>query len=799
MNRLFLSSLIAFFSLTANAKLVINEVMQSNIDCIMDDFNEFPDSWVEIYNPSNSAVNLQYFYISLTDSKEGAYKLPNRTIAANGYELIYCDKEGKDMHADFRLESGKDGSVYLLNSLGSVVDSYVKMKKQPAPNISYGRETDGSKTLGYMLKPTPKAANTGGIVDNKKILGEPVFSMGGQVFTENKTISLSVTLPDDAPSGTVIRYTTDGSEPTAASPLFPSSPLTVKSSLVIRAKLFCDGWLSPRSTVNSYLFHARRQTLPVISIVTDNKYFYDSKLGIYVEGSFSTKQKNYEYDWRRPVNIEYFAESGHAADMNQLCETRIQGGATRNNKFKSLAVYANKRFGEKRFNYEFFPEVKPGLNEFKSILLRNSGNDFDYLYFRDAAIQQNAATNCDLDWQAWQPAVVYLNGKYLCMLNIRERSHEDNIYSNYDGLEDIDLIENYYDLKQGTMDSFNELKAFYSADANPENTNMDNYTRLMDIDEFINLMAINTFHNNLDFPGNNIVYWRPRTANGKWRWIMKDTDFGLGLYGRSYQYKYLHWLYDPDFDMNNRWGNESRCTRLFRRLMADARFKDRFIDRLVVFMGSFLNGDGLGQTIDYMYDKIKVEYPYHRKLINQWWPNHQEEVNNAKNWAKNRTTFMKDYLKSYFNIQGTLKSIMVNKTFDGDISNYRFSLNHTWLKTGQYSGELFSGREVTVSAEPVNEDVEPIGGWMVTVSRLGKNEETVYRGTTASFIMPADATTVIVEALRETTGIESVENVQPQDSNSQQIFSIDGKRVSSPSKSGIYIIKEGNRVRKVLN
>ena len=41
--------------LTANAQLVINELMQSNIDCLMDDLKEFPDSWVELYNPSDFA------------------------------------------------------------------------------------------------------------------------------------------------------------------------------------------------------------------------------------------------------------------------------------------------------------------------------------------------------------------------------------------------------------------------------------------------------------------------------------------------------------------------------------------------------------------------------------------------------------------------------------------------------------------------------------------------------------------------------------------------------------------------
>jgi hypothetical protein len=57
---------------------------------------------------------------------------------------------------------------------------------------------------------------------------------------------------------------------------------------------------------------------------------------------------------------------------------------------------------------------------------------------RDAIIQRTMAQHVDLDWQAWRPAIVYINGEYKGMLNIRERSNEDNIYTNYDGLDDSD-------------------------------------------------------------------------------------------------------------------------------------------------------------------------------------------------------------------------------------------------------------------------------------------------------------------------------------------------------------------------
>lgn len=799
MRKLPLLLLLLFCFVSVHAQLCINEVMQSNVDCIVtDDLNGTPDSWVELYNGGTRAINISTYKLGLTENPDEAFQLPSVIVPSKGRTLIYCDKEGKNNHTNFRLESGKDGSIYLFNSAGEIIDSYVKMKKQPAPNISYGRETDGGTTLGYMLKPTPNAANAGGVVSNKMILGEPVFSVSGRVFTESKNVRVAISLPEGSPEGTVIRYTTDGTEPTENSTKYSGSALMFNTTQIIRAKLFCDGYLSPRSTTHSYIFHNRTMTVPVVSITTDNSYFYNDKIGIYVEGSYKSGEKNYNYEWRRPINIEYFDASGADAAINQLCETRVQGGATRGNPLKSLAVYANKRFGEKRFTYEFFPTEKPGLTEFKSIILRNSGNDFDYLYFRDAAIQHNAAMNCDLDWQGWQPAVFYFNGKYMGMLNVRERSNEDNIYSNYEKLEDIDMVENWWELKEGTWDKYNELKDFYTASANAENTNMDSYTDKMDIDEFINLMAVNIFHNNLDFPGNNIVMWRPRTDDGKWRWIMKDTDFGLGLYGRDYKYKYIDWLYYHDYDKDNQWANEYEHTRLFRRLMTDQRFKDRFIDRMTVFMGSFMNGYGLGEVVDSMYNVIKTEYPYHRKLFNEWWPNHQEEYTKTKEWAKNRTTFMWTYLKDYYKLDETTL-LNVNTRDIKSLENFRLILNDTPVKKGYYSGNFWKGREVRVAAESLNGEQE-VSEWQVLTNVMGQTSTKTYKGNNCSFVMPTNASVVVVTPVITATGIESVEEDQQNATSAfaDGIYTMDGKKVSAPTKPGIYIIKKGDTVKKIV-
>lgn len=722
----------------AHAQLIINEIMQSNIDCVMDDLNEFPDSWVEVYNAGNDDVNLSAYRLGDSDNADKAWILPGQVVKAGGYALIYCDKEAQGLHTDFRLESGKGCNVYLFKD-GEVADMISGLKKQPAPNIAYGRQTDGADEWGYQATPTPGKQNCGSTC--KDILGEPVFSTAGKVVTDNSTISIVLTLPEDAPEGTEIRYTTNGSEPTASSKRY-DAPIKFSNTTVIRAKLFCDGYLSPRSTTQSYIYMNRELTLPVISIVTDSKYLYDNKIGIYVEGTYNDKQHNYEYDWRRPINIEMYETDGTTCALNQLCETRVQGGATRTNDIKSLAVYANKRFGEKRFKYEFFPEDRPGITDFKSFLLRNSGNDFNGLYLRDAIIQRTMIKHgVDMDWQAWQPAVIFINGKYIGMENIRERSNADNIYTNYDGLEDIDMFENWYDLKEGDWENRNAFEAFYTERGHT----WQEFEEWMDVEEFMNLMITNLFFCNLDFPGNNIVMWRPKTEDGRWRWILKDTDFGLGLYGRDVNYNTIEWLYDNNYDSGNAWANTAEATRLFRRLMDDEDFRREFIDHCAIYMGDFLNSKGVREIWDPMYELIAKEYKVHHDNRNPWWPDYNSEVNNVRKWINARPGKFYTMLRNFYGLAPEVPLTINSNLYPSDYEGMTVTMNGIKLTTPVFDGKFYPGRTLHLQAE----SSKNILGWKVIITeKNGQINESDIDGTDYSFTMP-DCKNMVIYALVE--------------------------------------------------
>ena len=770
-------------------KLVINELMQSNIDCIMDDLHEFPDSWVELYNNSDEAIDLKDYQIGT--QKDSAWPLPSQTVEAKGFITVYCDKEENKLHTDFRLESGKGRVVYLFKGNEAVDSLPEALKKMPAPNIAYGRKADGSNEWGYQLTPTPGAANCGEICDEKHILGEPIFSEHGRVMTTSKDFSLTLSLPKDAPEGTQIRYTTNGKEPTKDSELYTEA-ISINDSYSIRAKLFCDGWLSPRSTVQSYIFLDRDMTIPVISITTNDDYLNGK------EGIFRVNSKANQVNWRRPINFELFDEPDKASVLNQICETRIMGGQSRDWARKSMAIYSNKRFGAKRLEYEFFPDQRPGVTNFKSIMLRNAGNDIDGLYMRDAIMQRSMAEHADLDWQAWRPAVVYINGEYHCMLNIRERSNDDNIFTNYNELEDIDMIEIAQEnnkmvgeVKAGTSENYDKFVKFYSERGHT----LAEYAEWIDWKEYINLMAMNLYFNNQDFPGNNIVMWRPRTEDGKWRWISKDTDFGLGLYGKEVEFNTIKWLYDFNhtYDRDRKWANTKEATMLFRNLMEDPDFNREFIDRNLVYMGDFLNEKGVRAIWDPMYELVKDELLIHRDELNppnpwSWWgggnneKNIENEVNNVRNWLSKRTDYYRKCLCDYYKV-GTLASMTVNKDME-DAAEGHILFNGVELSNGTFDGKFIVGRKITL--EPGEASTLNVTGWEVTADGTSNN----YQGARLEFEMP-QCNKLAIKALFDTTGISIIPT---SDTKSQDVYDLNGRKVRSGSMSldglprGIYII-----------
>lgn len=762
--------------------LIINEVMQSNIDCILDELNEFPDSWIELYNPTDNAISLGEYKIGNGKKSEKAYSLPaDVSVPPHSYIIIYCDKEGSGMHTDFRVDSGKE-TIYLFKN-DEAIES-VELATQPSPNISYGRESDGSAVWGYQLVPSPASANEGGISD--LVLGNPIFSEPGRVGTTPLFLSLSV--PEEMPENTIIRYTLDGSEPTFDSPVY-DSPINIEESTVVRARLFCVGAISPRSTTHSYIFHPREMTLPIISVVTNDEFIFGEELGILSDATTYDGEPNYMHNWRRPVNLEYFAADDQTAEMNQICETRIKGKTSRTYMMKPLVFYANKRFGTKRFEYEFFPEQKPGLKEFKSFEARNSGNDAHGIYMRDALSQYMMGMNCDLDWQAWQPAVFYINGKYHGLLNIRERSNDDYIYSNFDGLEDVDVIENWVEIVAGTADNYNEFSAFYSE----EDHTYEEYAERMDIDEFQNYIILEQTVANYDFPNNNMVMWRPSAEGGKWRWISKDLDDSLGIYVLPFDMDYIDFLTNLDSYPQYSWARSEESTVLFRHLMEFDEFKEAYCDKSLVYLGDFLHPDRFISTLHEKHELVLPEWDDHVAKNTPSYYNYDSAEATVIDFIRKRGEIQQDLLAPWF---GFDKTISV-KVSDIDKMTEGIEIQDIPLMTGVFDGKYFCGKEMKIEGKGENFALNH--KWIVEVYDEEDNySKSEYDAPTFSFVVP-DAKRVEIYPVEseDTNGLTDIETETVH--YEWVYYTTQGLRVDRANlRPGIYIRSNGEKTEKIM-
>ena len=171
--------LIVFFNFTySRGQVVINEIMQSNLNVIMDDLNDYPDSWVELYNAGDNVVNLQNYAIGTKKKYASNYLLPSYSLQPKSYVVIYCDKEGSGLHADFRVESGSKGNLYLFDASETQIDAITNMAAMPSPDVAYGRITDGGDSWNYLVTPTPGTSNNTS-VSTVVILPAPLFSVNG--------------------------------------------------------------------------------------------------------------------------------------------------------------------------------------------------------------------------------------------------------------------------------------------------------------------------------------------------------------------------------------------------------------------------------------------------------------------------------------------------------------------------------------------------------------------------------------------------------------------------------------------
>ncbi len=484
---------------------------------------------------------------------------------------------------------------------------------------------------------------------------------------------------------------------------------------VVSARAYKEGYIPSDIISHTYIIRDKPYSFPVMSLILPEASFFDYYSGIYVPGfTFDNwRMSNWHVDvrgnspanfnnrgdaWERATNIEYFDEQGNL-NFNHRAGIRLHGGFSRSFPQKTLRLYARSEYGTNEFNHQLFPTKD--TDRFKRFILRASGNDSWSTFFRDAMIQQ-LVINRPIDTQHWQPVVTLLNGEYWGILNMRDRY--DNYYLHYKyGVEPdkVDLLQRNANPKSGTNAHYLQMMEYVRNNNLGVQTHVDHVNTLMDIDNFIEYYAIQIYINNQDWPQNNIDFWRYRTDaynpdapaghDGRWRWMLFDTDFGFWLGNRAPSQNTLA-------HATLATGARAWSTELFRNLLANQGFRDNMVNRLADLMNTVFYPDTVLNMINNMqtlYEEIIDEHIArwtHISSKSAWY----NEIGKMRSFATQRPGFVRQHVQQYFNLTGHYNLTVNIGNGAGSIKINSIEIDNPSNWTGVY----FNGVPVKVEAIP---------------------------------------------------------------------------------------------------
>lgn len=519
--------------------------------------------------------------------------------------------------------------------------------------------------------------------------GEPTVTFSAASGFYEKAFSLTLSSDD----GYTIYYTTDGSDPKkngkkyegpisieksagSAGPLTKSiaasfqyaPPASQICGTVVKAYAKKGGSVTDTVT-NTYIVSSgfsRRYGLPSVSISLAPNDFA-TKSGIYVsvmDHPFDTKERKIAF-------CEMFDRTGTKVS-GQYVELSMNGNGSLAYLQKSMRIYFKKDAAPGisnnpgKLNYDIFEGRVQDANgdtidSYKRLVLRNSGNDNTSSMLRDA-LMHRLSKDLNFDIMESQPAMVFINGEFWGLYNIRERYDTKYFMAHY-GIaeENIVMLEapsphvtgngsSAYVLNDGEPGDEKPFQALVNY-AKTHDLSVKSYyehvASQLDVENLIDYYIANLYFCNLDWPTNNIKVWRnknesdPSGFDTKWRFVLVDLDMGCGLAGQATE------------DMMSRINCGTVLSDLMNAMMANEGFRSAFIDRFLYILENIYTADKMIPVLEAMAEEIEVA---ERLNIQRWqasgltaaeWT---RQIGVIRSFLENRSAYAKEDLYQYFNI-----------------------------------------------------------------------------------------------------------------------------------------------------
>lgn len=657
------------FYWNANAQLQINEVCSDNEELLQSEDGNYYD-WIEIYNNTDLQIELSDFYLSDDKDDLQKWQFISEKIGAKSYIIVFAsdnkERLSNEQHANFKL-LGDGETIYLFDG-NHIIDTLEF--GQINEDYTYGRLEENSEIKTYLAKPTPRESNcnSGTIVSN--------YESG--YYTDEFDLKLT------AAKGKKIYYTTNGDTPTETSNLYtdgieiedeyeeneyiniPTTPDLDAGCIISWKKIKAP---IPRCNIISYrtidetgslgktysqtFFFKNIHKIPVLSIVTDNQNLFNQDSGIYVPGVNWTNDNpcmsgNYSFrgeEWERAAFFSYFKKSKLITE--QYGGMRIHGSGSRVLPQKSLRLYARKNYGINKFPNVFLDKAE--IKKFDNFIVRATMSDVSQSLIKDA-ITMEAVRNLNLEQVYVQPVVVYINGNYWGVQEIRNRFDEDYLADLYSLNEDsISIVGIYGNPLTEKGEKMYEVYNFIVDNDLSIDENYDYVQTVYNIPEIIDYYIAQTFFENRDWPGNNMKFWNSN-KDIRFRPLFYDLD-------ASWVYSEFNMIeYCTQLEKNN-YPNPSSVNIILVKLLENDSFREQFINRAFYLVDNDFSYDRIKKIID----KYVNEYQYEiNRNMDRWNYPESEDIWNillfkdVYEFARQRGCYYKEHLVNYFHLNPDL-------------------------------------------------------------------------------------------------------------------------------------------------
>ena len=545
--------------------------------------------WIELYNPTEKTYSLEGLYLS-DDYKDLKKFALSGTIAPKGYKVLdTSNSPSKQKQGTGTFSISPSGETIYLTDGIKLYDVF----ETGVLKVGYssGRvEDDPSGERVFFSSQTKGAKNSGTL---KPELNAPEFSHRGGVVSGEFTLEIS--------GEGNIYYTTDGTRPSKSSNLY-TGPMKILGTTVINAVCIKDGHIPSDTNTVTFLFE-KAHTVPVVCITADPQEFKEV---------YAVRERLVKVE--RKCNIEFYEADG-TKGVSFPAGIRVSGNSTRVYAQKSFSIYLRSGYGKSSVTYPFFDDYE--ISSFQSLVLRNGGQDWKYTRVIDAYTGV-LFKDLNIDTSMSRPVVVYVNGKYYGIYDLKESMNENCLASQHGVEEDnLNVIRRNFAILAGDTVQIKQIYQMAKTMNMAVESNYEKFCKYVDADAWIDYIIARSFTGDYDMFNQKL--WNEKHYEVKWRPIFYDFDFAFRGTQASTLNRYFTGagVASPDGSLTNMYIPTA--------LKQNAGWREKFLKR-----ASEVLKDIAARSLDLFDSMVEEIRPEMQRHIARWGGSYSEWQQNCK-------------------------------------------------------------------------------------------------------------------------------------------------------------------------